>query len=238
MASRPSRGTARRSARYTLQSAWPLFEVGDRLVIGHEAPRHRSFEIAPGLTLKPSARLHAIRCRGSSSIQSSRHSGKAGHCAPMVSMAAAAAAGSQQSSRLSSPSLAPAAKASYQRHDGRFPAFIRTSRHGFEAPIGCPVHAAWPGREFIHQTLGATKPAPDLAREPVRALGGTLELRLIAKAIAMTASKPRSTIQNAASTGTRWARKPSSAVAECCSRNQEADDLVDNLQAPSPVCAR
>ena len=152
----------------------------------------------------------------------------------MVSMAAAAAAGSQQSSRLSSPSLAPAAKASYQRHDGRFPAFIRTSRHGFEAPIGCPVHAAWPGREFIHQTLGATKPAPDLAREPVRALGGTLELRLIAKAIAMTASKPRSTIQNAASTGTRWARKPSSAVAECCSRNQEVDDLVDNLPGTFP----
>ena len=31
---------------------------------------------------------------------------------------------------------------------------------------------------------------PDLVGAPVRALGGTLELRLIAKAIAMTASKP------------------------------------------------
>ena len=73
--------------------------------------------------------------------------------------------------------LAVAAAAPYQLHDGRFPAFIRISRQGFEALIRPPVHALRLGWEFIHQVIGAAEPASDLAGAPVCALASAFECR-------------------------------------------------------------
>ena len=132
----------------------------------------------------------------------------------------------RQSSRLSSPSLAPAAKAPYQPHDGRFPAFIRSSRQGFKTPIGRLVHAARPGRKFIHQAVGAAEPAPDLAGAPVRALAAALELSFVSQAMTEPAAETRP-VQDATSTIASGTFKPSACAAERCLCRPKVHDLID-----------
>ena len=50
-----------------------LAEVGDRLVVGHEAPQQpQQLQIAPGLALEPPARLHAVEIAVDVELQENR----------------------------------------------------------------------------------------------------------------------------------------------------------------------
>ena len=128
----------------------------------------------------------------------------------------AAAAGSQAIFKAFVSVVGCGPGAPYQRHDDRFPPFIRSSRRGFEATIGCPVHAAWPGREFLHQAVGAAEPPPDLAGASVGALGTALELGLIRQAMAEPAAETRPAIQDAALAMASWTSEPLSLSTERC----------------------
>ena len=106
---------------------------------------------------------------------------------------------------------------------------IRGRLQSFEATIGCPVHAARPGREFLHQAVGAAEPPPDLAGAPVGALCTALELAFIRQAMAQPAAKARSAIQDAALAMAAWTSEPLSLSTERCLCRPYLNPLIDPL---------
>ena len=97
------------------------------------------------------------------------------------------------------------------------------------APIGRLVHAARPGRKFIHQVIGAAEPASDLAGAPVCALASAFELGFVPEPMAMPAPEARPAVQDAASAIAVRAPEPPARSAERCRRRPDFDALVDDL---------